>query len=181
MENNENQIIRGLKAGDESSYKQLFHEYYIVLAVFAARYVKDMEIAKDLVQDFFVHLFEIRDSLNINTSLKSFLFQSVKNRCLNHIKHIQMHEKHIGNLETNQESNSGIEDKISEAELEIQIFQHVKHLPPKCKNIFRMSRFEGKKNLEIAEILNISKRTVETQISKALKILRDNLKDYLQS
>jgi len=181
LENNENQIIRGLKTGDESSYSKLFHKYYVVLVVFATRYVKDMEIAKEIIQDFFVHLFEIHDSLIINTSLRSFLFQSIKNRCLNHIKHIQIHEKHIGNLETNQESNPGIEDKIGEAELEIQIFKHIKKLPPKCKDIFEMSRFEGKKNLEIAENLNISKRTVETQISKALKILRDNLKEYLRS
>ena len=180
MEELENQIIRGLKSGVESSYKQLFNEYYIVLSVFATSYVNNMEIAKEIVQDFFVHIFEIRDSLNINTSLKSFLFQSVRYRCLNFIKHTQLNEKHLKNLKAKSETSADIEEEIRAAELEYQIFQVVKTLPGQCRKIFEMSRVEGKKNSEIADILKISKRTVETQISKALKILRNNLKGFLQ-
>ncbi|MEN8117172.1 MAG: RNA polymerase sigma-70 factor [Bacteroidota bacterium] len=179
MEELENQIIRGLRSGCESSYKHLFKEYYIVLSVFATRYVNDMETAKEIVQDLFVHLFEIRDSLTIKTSLKSFLFQSVKNRCLNHITHIQLNEKHIENLKTFAVSNNSTDDIITETELEHKIFQQVAKLPRQCQKIFKLSRVDGKKNQEIAEAMNISKRTVETQISKALKTLRKNLKDYL--
>lgn len=181
MENNENQIILELKAGIESSYSQLFNEYYIVLSVFAASYVHDMETAREIVQDYFVHLFEIRDSLTIKTSLKSFLFQSVKNRCLNHLKHLKLHEQHLLNLKAESVTGFSVEENMYAAELEYKIFQQVRKLPSKCQRIFKMSRMEGKKNAEIAGNLNISKRTVETQISKALKILRDNLKEYLKS
>lgn len=180
MEELENQIIRGLKSGYESSYKQLFNQYYLVLSVFATRYVNNMEIAKEIVQDVFVHLFEIRDSLEIKTSLKSFLYQSVKNRSLNHIKHYQLHEKHLENLKSESDTTVDFEEQIKAAELECQIFEVVQNLPAQCRKIFEMSRIEGKRNIEIADSLNISKRTVETQISKALKILRANLKNLLQ-
>ena len=180
MEDRENQIIKGIKAGYESSFNQLFNEYYIILSVFASKYVKDLDVAKEIVQDFFVHLFEIHDSLIINTSLKAYLFHSVKNKCLNHIKHIQLHEKHLQNLKIISEISTDTENIIRESELEYQIFQIVRKLPDQCQKIFRLSRVEGIKNREIAANLNISIRTVETQISKALKILRNNLKDYLK-
>lgn len=112
MENNENQIILELKAGIESAYSQLFNEYYIVLSVFAASYVHDMETAREIVQDYFVHLFEIRDSLTIKTSLKSFLFQSVKNRCLNHLKHLKLHEQHLLNLKAESVTGFSVEENM---------------------------------------------------------------------
>lgn len=174
----ENKIINGLKTGDESSFNQLFNEYYITLSLFANRYVKDLDISREIVQDFFVHLFEIRDSLSITTSIDSYLYSSVRNRCLNHIRQVQMHEKHLENLKTADISSSNLEDNIMEIELEYQIFKIVSQLPDQCQKIFRMSRVDGKKNSEIGQILNISIRTVETQISKALKILRNNLHDY---
>ncbi|MBT3382203.1 MAG: RNA polymerase sigma-70 factor [Prolixibacteraceae bacterium] len=181
MKTRDHKIIKGIKAGRESSYNQLFNEYYISLSLFAAKYVNDLDTAKEVVQDFFVHLFEIRDSLIITTSLESYLFQSVRNRCLNHIKHIQLNEKHLDNIKISCETNNNIEDKFREAELEYQIFRVVKKLPLQCNKIFRMSRIDGNTNQEIAETLNISKRTVETQISKALKILRNSLKDYFKT
>jgi RNA polymerase sigma-70 factor (ECF subfamily) len=89
-----------------------------------------------------------------------------------------MHEKHLENLKIAEISSSNIEDNIMEIELEYQIYKIVSQLPDQCQKIFRMSRVDGKKNREIGQILNISIRTVETQISKALKILRNNLHDY---
>lgn len=177
----ENKIIDGLKAGNESSYKQLFNDYYILLTAYANKYVNDPEEAREIVQDLFVHLFEIRNSLIIATSLKSYLYRSVKNRCLNHIKNIQVQEKNLENLMAEESPASIQEDKILETELEYRIFRIVSGLPLKCQRIFRMSRVEGKQNREIALILNLSIRTVETQISKALKILRNNLQDYFKS
>lgn len=180
LEDRENRIISGLKAGYESSYKQLFNEYYLLLSAFANKYVKDPEEAKEIVQDLFVHLFEIRNSLIITTSLKSYLYQSVRNRCLNHIKFIQLQEENLENLKAEGSPAIIQEDKIMETELEYRIFQIVSELPLQCQRIFRMSRVDGKQNREIAQILNLSIRTVETQISKALKILRNSLQDYLK-
>ena len=181
LKDHQNQLINGLKAGDESSFNQLFNDYYILLTVFARKYVNDLEEAKEIVQDFFVHLFEIRNSLTITTSLESYLYQSVRNRCLNHINQFKVHEKHYENLKREEISDTNLEDKILETELEHKIFQIVTGLPGQCQKIFKMSRVDGKQNREIAKMLNISIRTVETQISKALKILRHNLRNYLKS
>jgi len=175
----EQKLIDGLKAGDEISYNQLFNKYYILLTVFACKYVEDSETAREIVQDFFVHIFEIRNSLIITTSLSSYLYQSVRNRCLNHISQIKVREGHLENLKISEASVTNLEDKIIEAELEHQIYQIVSQLPGQCQKIFKMSRVDAKKNGEIANILNISIRTVETQISKALKILRQELKNNI--
>ena len=178
LNGHDNKIIIGLKAGDEGTYKQLFNEYYLLLSAFAKKYVDDLEVAKEIVQDLFVHLFEIRNSLIINTSLKSYLFRSVRNRCLNHLMQIQGQERNLENLNLQEASVSDSEDKILETELEYQIYKIVSQLPEQCRKIFLMSRVEGNKNREIAQTLNLSVRTVETQISKALKILRNCLQDY---
>ena len=156
-------------------------EYYPQLTVFAKKYVEDLDTARDIVQDMFVWLYESRDSIKSIKLLKPYLFQSIKNRCLNYLKTKKIHQKHeavILTIQSNVESD--IESKMVEVELEEKIFQVVSGLPEKCQLIFRMSRMEGKKNSEIANDLNISIRTVETQISKALKILRKNLIHYLK-
>jgi RNA polymerase sigma-70 factor (ECF subfamily) len=181
LKDHDNKLAHGLKAGYESSYKQLFNEYYLLLSAYANKYVNDPEKAREIVQDLFVHLFEIRHSLIITTSLKSYLYRSVKNRCLNQIRHIQLQETTLENIKTEGSFNTIEENKMMETELEYRIFQIVSELPVQCQRIFRMSRVDGKQNREIAQILNLSKRTVETQISKALKILRNNLQDYFKS
>ena len=181
LKDHDNKIISGLKSGNENAYKQLFDEYYLLLSAFAKKYVDDPETAKEIVQDLFVHLFEIRDVLIITTSLKSYLYRSVKNRCMNHIRYIQMQQKNLESLKTEGPPAITEEEEIMDTELEYRIFQIVSKLPLQCQKIFRMSRIEGKQNREIAHILDLSVRTVETQISKALKILRNNLRGYFKS
>jgi RNA polymerase sigma-70 factor (ECF subfamily) len=85
LKNREVHIIKGIRAGRESAFEELFKDYYRPLSVFALRYVPDLELAKEIVQGFFVHLYENRKSIIISNSLESYLYQSVRNRCLNHI------------------------------------------------------------------------------------------------
>ena len=172
-------MIKGIRAGKENTYAMLFDRFYRPLSVFASNYTDDLETAKEIVQDLFVSIYENRKSLVITTSLKSYLFQSVRNRCLNHIKHIQVERKHLQQVFQDQESTEDLNAKIEETELEYRIFQIISELPPKCQEIFRMSRVKGIKNKEIADHLHISIRTVETQISNALKALREKLGDEL--
>ena len=170
-------MIKGLRSGREGTYDQLFKEFYQPLAVYAKSYVLDLETAKEIVQDLFVHLYEKRRNLVITTSIKSYLYQSVRNRCLNHLKHQQVQKMHHDQLKTEQDFSENLEDKIRETELEYMVSKVVDQLPPQCKRIFNLSRVKGFSNNEIAEQLQISKRTVETQISNALKSLREKL-DY---
>lgn len=175
MKNNETHIIQGIRVGLESTFKDLFSDYYRPLSVFALKYVGDLETAREIVQDLFVQLYQNRKSLVISTSLKSYLFQAVRNKCLNHIKQQQTQRKHLDQYQSEQKGTIDIEERILETELEHRIFKIVENLAPQCKNIFTLSRVKGLSNKEIAEKLGISKRTVETQISKALKVLRKNL------
>ena len=173
-------LLDGLINGLESAYEELFMTYYAQLVVFAQKILSDEDLSREMVQDVFVMFYEKREVLNIHTSLKSHLYQTVRNRCLNEIKRNQIRREHHSGIfidKKNQEAY--LDDKMQETELEARIFSVVEALPRQCKRIFEMSRYEGIPNQEIAEKLQLSKRTVETQISKALKIMRKQLKDYV--
>ena len=176
MESREKYIIEGLRSGKESAYRQLFDQYYRRLVVFANKYLEDLESARDIVQEFYLHLYESRHSISIQTSLKSYLYSAVRNRCINHVKHEQVMEKHRNMSRSAANASDPDPEEIMDAvELEVRIYEIVSSLPEKCRQIYIMSRVEGKQNREIADELNLSIRTVETQISKALKSLKDSL------
>jgi RNA polymerase sigma-19 factor, ECF subfamily len=166
-----------LKTGDIRLFESLFREYYRPLVVHAMKYVRDADSAKEIVQEFFVRLFEKRNALVIDTSLKSYFYRSVYNSCINHISHAEMRGRHIKNLAL-QSENEFSDDQIAAIELQNRIYKCVEEMPDQCRRIFKLNRFEGLRNEQIAEKLGISKRTVETQISKALKVLRKKLADY---
>jgi RNA polymerase sigma-70 factor, ECF subfamily len=138
----------------------------------------DMDKARDVVQDVFVTLYASKETLQINTSLKSYLFKCVYNACLNNLKQQTVYAHHHEYLK---KTTAFIDehDALLKSELEERIRVAVESLPDQCQRIFKMNRYEGRKNSEIAAELGISIRTVETQISKALNILRANLVDYL--
>jgi RNA polymerase sigma-70 factor (family 1) len=176
MEQEEINIIEGIRSGDESAFRQLFDLYYIKLVMFARKYLQDIDVARDQVQDLFVHLYESKESFPVKTSLKSYLYSSVRNRCLNHLSHNRVKEKYQHTFkDTSNGFDQEIEENIDASELESRIFMIVSKLPDQCRNIYLLSRVEGKLNSEIAAELNLSVRTVETQISKAIKALRNNL------
>lgn len=167
-------ILEGLRSGKEQAYKDLFYTYFEPLTYFANKYLKDMDLSKDLVQGVFTQIYEKREDLKISSSLKSYLFQSVANRSVNQLKSDKIHLRHHEDIKHRSE-DSYQEDQLETLELEAKINRIVNGLPTQCQNIFKLSRFEHKSNQEIADQLGISKRTVETQISKALKVLRQSL------
>lgn len=175
-------LIKNLQEGKESAYEALFKTYYTELVMHANRYLYDMEASKEIVQDLFVNIYEKRNNLDINSSLKSYLYRSVQNRSINYINAQKTKEKYASYIKHRkfQEENS-IEKALNVAELENALYDAIGELPPKCRMIFKMNRFEGFSNGEIAERLELSKRTVETQITKALKILRTKMQPFLLS
>ncbi len=174
------QLIKQLREGHERAYEALFTTYYKELVIHANRYLYDMEISKEIVQDLFVNLYEKRHNIEINSSLRSYLYRAVQNRCINQINSMKIRDKYVNYVKTNNtEEENVIEKSIDASELEAALYSAISDLPPKCRMIFKMNRFEGLSNGEIAERLELSKRTVETQITKALKTLRTKLQPLL--
>lgn len=180
MKERDKNIIQGIKKGKESAFSALFQEYYKPLCIFALQYMGELESAREIVQDQFVHLYEIREKLLITDSLRSFMYQSVRNRCLNALRHQQVNRKHMEQWADAQHSTGNLMDQIEALELEHTVHQIIMQLPARCRQVFLLSRTKGASNEEIAGKLNISKRTVETQISKALRTIREEL-GYVQS
>lgn len=139
-----------------------------------------MDQAEEIVQEMFFNFWQKKDKVDISISLEAYLFRSVRNACLNYLKHLKVREEH--RLATNEElrkKEQEVHDKMEALELQERIDRTIEQLPPERKKIFKMSRFEELKYKEIAEKLNISVKTVEVQMSKALKFLRMHLSDYL--
>ncbi|MGM0376421.1 MAG: RNA polymerase sigma-70 factor [Bacteroidota bacterium] len=168
-------LLDAIARGEESAFRHLFDNYYQSLVTFAFHYMRDLDASRNVVQDVFVMLYDKREEIKIHTSLKAHLYQSVRNRALNAIKRDKMQREHHHRMLEEDDEHLEHEDYGALSELEGRIAKVVDDLPGQCKKIFRMSRREGIPNAEIAEQLSISKRTVETQISKALKKIREDL------
>jgi len=177
--NHESILIEGLKEGNVKIYDYIFHLYYSGLVVFVQKYIPDQDVAEDIVQEFFVKLWINRERVQIETTLKAYFFSSIKNRCIDYLRHEIIKGKVEKTLLEKVQSLTNEHDLLIESELRDQINAAIDKLPPVCREIFIMNRFEGLKPAEIADKKGISVRTVETHIGKALKILRKELSGYL--
>ena len=144
------------------------------------QYLNNRDESEDLVQDFFVSLWMEASNLQIRSSLKSYLFAGVKNRCLDFRKHHKVVKKYQAYILFTTEGGENTTDHyFAESELRQTIQKSLEKLSPRCREIFELSRLNGLSNQEISGKLGISKRTVELQISNSLKVLRKELVDYL--
>ena len=186
MEEQELRLIEGLRNGDEHAYHELFVHHYEVLCHVALQIVGDAFLAECLVNDTIAHLWEIRQSLEIRSLLRAYLMRAVRNRCYNYIalesenREIAFSQKkeleEIGNNYAAEENPLG---RLLEKELEKEIISSINRLDESCRRVFLKSRFEHKKNDEIAAELGISVNTVKYHIKRALAILRQDLGRYL--
>jgi RNA polymerase sigma-70 factor (ECF subfamily) len=176
----ERDIVDGIVEGDEMAFEGLFKSHFAELTVYATRFVEDMENAEEIVQDIFFNLWNNRLKLNINTSIKAYLYTTVRNTCLNLIKHKKVESKYREHFSRQlHEDELQPEDWMDGNELQDKITATIEKLPPERKKVFMMSRFDNLKYKEIAEKLEISVKTVENQMGKALKFLREELKEFL--
>ena len=163
----------------QKDFESLFNSHYSELCSYANMFLKDLDAAEEIVQDLFVKFWENRESIKIASSVRSYLFTSVRNSCLNFIKHLKIEESYKKHNELERESGSvTVDEEFEGSELEMQIRKAIDKLPPERKKVFIMSRFEGLKYREIAEKSGISIKTVENQMGKAIKFLRHELADY---
>lgn len=175
------QLAMRIKVGDEQAFELFFRKYNIRLCAFANKFLNDPEEAQEVVQDMFVKIWEARDEIDPESSLKSYVFKTVQNLSINKLRRKKVESKYIEIFQFVYVDNhefSALESLLAK-ELEAHIINSIKRLPGECRKIFELSRSEGLKYREIAETLNISVKTVETQMSKALRSLRVELTDYI--
>lgn len=173
--------VRQISLGNLHAFESLFREYYQVLCSYALKFVSDPDTAEEIVQDLFYTLWEKRQELQINTSVRSYLFTATHNRCLKFIQHMTVEQKYRSYYLRNESEIDNEEyDSANIGEMQQIIDQTLDSLPERCGKIFRLNRFEGLKYYEIAEKLSISVKTVEANMGRALKMLRKNLKDFIE-
>ena len=163
---------------DQQQFEQLFRSHFSYLCNYAAQYVGDMDTAQEICQKVFIRLWENRANIDPQQSIKSYLFTAVRNLCLNYIRDNKKYRSTVLDLDCGDFEVVGEEDHFAVEELQKRIDEALNELPEKCRLVFEMSRFRGMKYREIAEELDISQKTVEAHMSKAMKQLRERLKDY---
>lgn len=176
----EQQILTALRMGNEDALRQLFDRHYPLLMGDIYRLIPDEDTCKDLAQEVFVELWRKRGDLDIHTSLRAYLRRAAVNRALNHIKtqkRISLDDgDHLNN--TADTSHRDIARQEAQESLEQALYAAIQTLPEKCRLVFSLSRFEQLSHREIAEQLDISVKTIENQITKAMKILREALSTH---
>lgn len=176
----DNEIVESLKADDAGAFEQLFKHYYQPLCRFAVTILHNQDDAEEVVQEVMVKLWEGRNNLQINLSLKSYLYRMVHNSCITDIRKEKVRNMHAVHVKNHGEVLSDdASASIRKNELERMIAGAIEQLPEQCRLVFKLSRFEQMKYSEIAQHLDISVKTVENHMGKALRMLRESLKDYL--
>ncbi|NAS12298.1 RNA polymerase sigma-70 factor [Flavobacteriaceae bacterium R33] len=175
MDMDEITLISSLKRGDENSFIYLVDSYSQRLFGYALTLTNHHEMAQDIVQNVFLKTWEKRKKLRIESSLQNYLFKSVYNEFINQYKKKRstmiLEQKYFKALE----KTVALHDETSWEKIMTKIMEEIQKLPPRCQEVFLLSRKEGLTNLEISEYLDISIKTVEAQITKAFSILRENL------
>ena len=173
MPKREEQFLQRINAKQPEAFRELFSEFYNSLVLFAMGFVEQQDVAEDIVQEVFIAVWERDAQYPTYNAFRSFLYNSVKNAGLNHLKHKNVEEKYLASLNL-EDKGDDIDLKMMEEELYRLLFKTIDELPDKCRNIFLL-HLEGKGNEEIALLLNLSILTVKTQKKRALSYIRERL------
>ena len=180
MEFPDEQIALLLSKKDEAAYERVFKTHYKNLHAYAFTMLKDEDEAEEMVQQVFFKLWERSESLSFSGSIAAYLYRAVHNESLNFLKHQKVktsHQLHVAySMKNKSEQASG---KLTTKELDKKFREALNELPEQCRTVFQLSRFEEMKYKEIADKLDISIKTVENHMGKALKLLRTKLVDFL--
>jgi RNA polymerase sigma-70 factor (family 1) len=180
-------LLKKLRESNEKAFEELFRRYFAALHSYATFYTNNPQLSEDLVHDIFHKIWETRKSLAIHTSIKSYLYKSVHNSCIQYLRHLKVEKKHskkqVAKLEEALMMNrlyfeTGL-SKLMEKEIGELVQEAIIRLPEKTRDIFMMSRDHHLKNSEIAKKFSVSEKAVEYHITRALLIIKQELKDYL--
>jgi len=175
----EGELLRRVQAGDERAYDTVFRAWYPALVRVATALLHDPDAAEEVAQDVMVQFWQRRHVIEVGMPLKAYLLRAVRNRSLNYLRHLRVRRDAEPEVAATYDEPMGADQPLVASELAEAIKVAVAGLPPRCREIFELSRVDGLKYAEIAEALEISEKTVEAQMGKALRILRERLAPWL--
>ncbi|MEM9719676.1 MAG: RNA polymerase sigma-70 factor [Bacteroidota bacterium] len=186
MNRTDQELLEKLSRGDKAALRELFDQYYPYLVSIVLAHTQDLEMAKDVAQEVFIYLWKKREVLSIHTGLKPYLRKAAINRMLNKLKRQRFQVLRNEEVDPSEshfapETPETPETQLSDKELGNLIQETIDGLPEKCKLVFQLCRVEGLSHKEIAEKLGISTKTIENQMTKALKVLRKAIAQYENS
>jgi len=172
------ELLSRLRAGKQDAFESIFKSYYPQLVGVAESMIRDRQAAEDVVQDVMVELWRRRENMDVDTSLRAYLFRAARNRALNHLRHQKIAPR------ADPEVTEAVASPASDREFETREINRalriaVQGLPERCREVFELSRVRGLPYAEIARVLQISVKTVEAQMGKALRVLREALAPHL--
>ena len=180
-------ILKGLKKDDKKAFEIMFREYFDSLHEYALFYVRNSQQAEDIVQDVFFNIWNSRKHLTIKSSLKGYLYRSIHNYCIQYLRHLTVEKNHKAIHKIKYEEiqlmnrlyfETGLSNLFRD-DIKSLVAEAIECLPEKTYEIFLLSRHKGLKNNEIAKKFDVSEKSVEYHITKALNLLRDKLKEFL--
>ncbi|MEE4176023.1 MAG: RNA polymerase sigma-70 factor [Bacteroides sp.] len=174
---NEIRLQYRVKEGNIQAFETLFRAYYEPLCRLAVGFVKDLDTAEEIVQDFFFNYWKNREEINIKVSVKAYLYNAVRNASLKHLERQDVRRRYAERVLAGNEQPKQVlvTDEIGAREMLREIDEALATLPERCRVVFKMSRYEGLKYHEIAEELSVSVKTVEADMTRTLKLLRERL------
>jgi RNA polymerase sigma-70 factor (ECF subfamily) len=178
-DSNDRDLLARLRDGDAQAFEAIFRQWYEAVVRSANRVLRDVGVAEELSQDVFLELWRRRDALAPDSSVAGYLMQAVRNRALNHLRHLAVQRKSAVFVEALSEPAEQADALAQATELEQALVRAIAELPPRTREVFVMSRERGMRYSEIAEALGVSVKAVEANMSRALRILRDQLASFL--
>jgi len=172
----ERELVGRIQAGDETAFEALFNAYHAPLCAFVNHYIGSRDLAEEIVQDVFFFVWDRRETWQVRTSLKSYLFAAARNAAASYLRHQQVvKRREPETVELFRNSSHSVDEQIHERELIEAVQQAVSRLPTRCRLIFTLHREQGLTYAQIAEVLELSPKTVDVQMGRALKALRKAL------
>ena len=181
------ELVQRIRGGEKEAFETLYRAYFVDLCEFTYRYVRLPAVCEEIVQDLFLNIWRRRDNLSPKGSIRSYLYKSARNGALDYLKHLEVQREYLKNYKLEKqlewellklESAAGILEEEEGVELSEAVRSAIASLPDQRRTIFLLSREDGLTYREIAEILDISVKTVETQMGRALATLRTLLAEY---
>jgi RNA polymerase sigma-70 factor (ECF subfamily) len=172
-------LLQRIQAGDEGAYDSVFRTWYPVLVRVAGVLLREVDASEEIAQEVMLELWRRRHVIDTGVPLRAYLLRAVRNRSLNHLRHLRVRRQTESDVEALYDEPTGSDQAIVAKELAEAVQVAMRELPPRCREVFELSRVHGLRYAEIAETLSISQKTVEAQMGKALRIMRERLAPWL--